>query len=164
MYPHRHPPIISSSSRPLFSFPRLVITHASRPRLIPPSRSRPLSLPLLHSCRCDCPIASASHVPSPCPISIPSRHECEPATVNANKNELNKTAHPCCLMSLTRQANRKARTEHRRPDQAPAAPHTSRISATITTRAKRDGMRTRRWAKQDTRRRDKTRRPQQDTR
>lgn len=41
------------------------------------------------------------------PISIPSRHEHEPAPVNMNKNELDKTAHYCCLMSLTRQANQK---------------------------------------------------------
>lgn len=96
-------------------------------------------------------------------ISIPSRHGHEPATVNMNKNELEKTARPHQPRSPSpAEPIRNTGTERHRPNHMmtrTSTPRPARAASPprMAARAKRDGMRTRRLTKRDTRRRNGTR-------
>lgn len=93
-------PRLVFSSRSIVSLSLIRLVSSSR------SASRPSSIVLAAITFFPLSIASRI-VPLIRPISIPSHHEHEHAPVNMNKNELDKTAHSCCLMPLTRQANQK---------------------------------------------------------
>lgn len=134
------------------SHPRHCLVIVSFPFSFPPSRYHSfislivsyhilfssIALSLLHSCR------RYRHRRYP-------YHE--PATVNTNKNELNKTAHTMPSPSHDPPSQSEIREQNPdRPDRMMTRTSPPRHTRTaspprMATRAKRDGMRTRRWAK-----------------